>query len=99
MVESLAAETELDASVGIARASGVYSLVLQSNSNPANAEAALKRFHKAGYVVQARLEEVTGKSYTRIQLRGLIHLESANNLRQVMISGGLIDDAWIVPFE
>lgn len=99
VVESLTSETELDASAGIARVSGVYSLVLQSNSNPAHANAALKRFHDAGYAVQARPVEVSGKSYTRIQLSGLIHLESANNLRQTMISEGLIDDAWIVPFE
>jgi hypothetical protein len=99
VVESLTSETELDASAGIARAGGVYSLVLQSNSNPAHADAALKRFHDAGYAVLARLVEVSGKFYTRIQLSGLIHLESANNLRQAMISEGLIDDAWIVPFE
>jgi hypothetical protein len=99
VVESLTSETELDASAGIARASRVYSLVLQSNSNPAHANAALKRFHEAGYAVQARQVEVSGKSYTRIQLSGLIHLESANNLRQAMISEGLIDEAWIVPFE
>ena len=99
VVESLTSETELDAAAGIARASGIYSLVLQSNSNPAHTDAALKRFHDAGYAVQVRFVEVNGKSYTRIQLSGLIHLESANNLRQAMISEGLIDDAWIVPFE
>jgi hypothetical protein len=82
-----------------ARVGGVYSLVLQSSSNPAHANAALKRFHDAGYAVQARQVEVSGKSYTRIQLSGLIHLESATNLRQRMIFEGLIDDAWIVPFE
>jgi len=99
VVESLTSETELDASAGIARASGVYSLMLQSYSDPANADVALKRFRATGYAVKARLVEVSGKSYMRIQLIGLIHLESANNLRQAMISEGLIDDAWIVPFE
>ena len=98
-VESLISETELDASAGIARAGGIYSLVLQSNSNPVHTNAALKRFHGVRYAVQARFVEVNGKSYTRIQLGGLIHLESAKNLRQAMISKGLIDDAWIVPFE
>ena len=99
VVDSLTSETELDVAAGIARAGGIYSLVLQSNSNPAHTDAALKRFRGAGYAVQARIVEVSGKSYTRIQLSGLIHLESANNLRQAMIFEGLIDDAWIVPFE
>ena len=66
VVEGLTSETELDPSAGIARASGVYSLVLQSNSNPDHADAALKRFHDSGYAVQARLVDVNGKHYTHI---------------------------------
>jgi hypothetical protein len=99
IVESLVPETELDPSAGIARAGGIYSLVLQSYSDPGHADEAFKRYRDAGYAVQARPVEVSGKPYTRIQLGGLIHLESANNLRQAMIDAGLIDDAWIVPFE
>jgi hypothetical protein len=99
IVESLVPETELDASAGIARASGFYSLVLHSYSDPGRADKALKRYRDAGYAVQSRLVEVSGKSYTRIQLGGLIHLESASYLRQAMIDAGLIEDAWIVPFE
>ena len=99
IVEGLAAETELDTSAGIASASGVYSLVLHSYTNPDHAEPVLKRLRDVGYAVQARVVEVDGKSYTRIQLEGLIHLESAYNLRSAMIAAGLIDDAWINAFE
>jgi hypothetical protein len=99
IVEGLASETELDASAGIARTGGIYSLVLQSYSVPGLAEKALKRFRDAGYAVQARVVEVDGISFTRVQLGGLIHLESANNLRKAMISAGLIEDAWINPFD
>lgn len=99
VADRLKAETELDASAGIARASGVYSLVLQSYSDPGNVDEALKRFRDAGYAVKARVVDVDGKSYTRLQLGGLIHLESANNLRQALIDAGLVEDAWINPFE
>ncbi|MCP4764741.1 MAG: FecR domain-containing protein [Gammaproteobacteria bacterium] len=99
VVEGLATETELDASLGISGASGVYSLVLHSYTDPGHADVALKRYRDAGYAVQARPVEVGGISYTRIQLEGLIHPESANNLRRTMIAEGLIDDAWINAFE
>ena len=95
MVEGLAAETELDRSVGVASTFGPYSLVLQSFTDPTNVDGALQRFLDAGYAVRTHPQEVDGTTYTRIQLEGLIHLKSANNLRQAMIAAGLVEDAWV----
>jgi hypothetical protein len=94
-VEDLVAETELDPSRGLARVTGNYVLVLQSLSNTALAEAELDRMRQAGYAVRARLVEVDGKSYTRIQLEGLAYRSAAENLRRAMIDAALINDAWI----
>ncbi len=99
VVEGLAPETELDASLGIAKANGIYSLVFHSYTDPGHADVALKHLRDAGYPAQARVVEIDGISYTRIQLEGLIHLKSANELRRAMIDAGLIDDAWINAFE
>jgi len=96
-VEALAPQTELDASVGVADTVGNYGLVLESLSDPGNVDAALARYRDAGYAVRARIVDVNGRAYTRIQLEGLVHLESANNLRGALIEDGIVDDAWINP--
>jgi len=94
-VEDLVAQTELEPSLGIARMTGNYVLVLQSLSSDALVEAELDRLRQAGYAVQARVVDVNGKSYTRIQLEGLAYRAAAQNLRRRMIDAGLIEDAWI----
>ena len=98
-VEALAPQTELDPSAGVADTIGNYGLVLQSLSDPGNVDAALQRYRSDGYAVRARNVEVNWLTVTRIQLEGLVHLESANNLRRAMIEAGVIDDAWVNPIR
>jgi len=95
MAENLGADTELDSSLGIAKVTGLKVLVLRSLSNPARVEAEITRLQQAGYAARARIVELDGVSYTRIQLEGLAHLVAAANLRHSMIEAGLIEDAWI----
>ena len=95
IVESLSAETDLDASLGVAKTTGLKVLVLRSFANPSRADAEVARLQQSGYAARARAVEINGAPYTRVQLEGLESRAAAANLRRWLIDTGLIEDAWI----
>ena len=94
-LENLRAESELDSSLGIAKVTGLKVLVLRSLANPGRAEQEVARLQQAGYAARARIVEIDGVAYTRVQLEGLASRAEAENLQRALIEAGLIDDAWI----
>jgi len=95
-VQILGAETELSEELGIARIDGEFEIVLMSFNNPDNASRALKRFHLAGYAVEAMKVETHGIKYTRIVLKGLISNQAATNLFKRMEKEFSLQNYWIL---
>ena len=95
VVADLAPETELDRNAGLVSRNGHVTLVVQSFQFEDLANAAVARFHDAGYPVVTSLIDVNGQSFIRIQMDGLASRRSALSLANELSENLGVEGAWI----
>ncbi len=90
-----AAETELDAELGIASSDGVWQLVLISLTSRQKAKQVMRGFHDKGFGVRIKSVIRQGRTLHRLLLPGFVSVEAALNARsQVREQLGVVD-AWV----
>ncbi len=90
-----AAETEVDAALGIASTDGVWQLVLISLTHQGKAEQVKRSFHEKGFAVQIKSVVRQGRTLHRLLLPGFISIEAALNARNQVKAQLGVSDAWV----
>lgn len=90
-----AQETELQAQRGV-QSGGEWNVVLMSLADASEAQARMQPLHDAGYAVEARSAEVSGKTWTRLVLAGFASAQDARVVAQRLQGTHGVRTPWVM---